>query len=140
MFLIEDDWKKEGKKGIALLIFCIVMIIITVLSEYKKTPLKDIIFNCSFYFLCGAITLYCILYSIKYKVKISNEKILLKTLFRKREVNINEIKYYTCKRYRKSVFYQFWLYLDGKKVLINTRYKDEFKEILNQNEIIEQTK
>lgn len=140
MFLIEDDWKKESKKCFIFLIACIVMIIITVLSEYKKNPLKDIIFICSVYFSFGLLALYEFLYSIKYKVKISNEKILLKTLFRKREVNINEIKYYTCKRYRKSVFYQFWLYLDGKKVLINTRYKEEFKEILNQNEIIEQTK
>ncbi len=40
-------------------------------------------------------------------------------------------------RYRKSVFYQFNLFINGKKVLINTRYKDEFKKVLKDNKIEE---
>lgn len=46
-------------------------------------------------------------------------------------------KIYMQNRYRKSVFYQFNLFINGKKVLINTRYKDEFKKVLKDNKIEE---
>ena len=45
------------------------------------------------------------------------------------------LKKYTCNRYRKSVFYQFNLFINDKKVLINTRYKDEFEKILKDYKI-----
>ena len=67
-----------------------------------------------------------------------NEKVCLKTLFRKIELNICDVKKYTCSRYRKSEFYQFDLFINDKKILINTRYKDEFEKVLKDYKI-EQT-
>ena len=45
------------------------------------------------------------------------------------------IEEYTCNRYNKSVFYQFNLFIKGKKILVNTRYKEEFEKILEDNKI-----
>ena len=78
---------------------------------------------------------YVWLYAIKYNLKINKEKIVLRTLFRKVEINICNIEKYTCKRYRKSVFYQFNLFIKDKRILVNTRYKDEFIKILEENNI-----
>lgn len=38
------------------------------------------------------------------------------------------------------MFYQFNLFIKGKKVLINTRYKDEFEKILKDHNIEQITK
>ena len=64
-----------------------------------------------------------------------SDKILLKTLFRRVELNICDIEEYTCNRYNKSVFYQFNLFIKEKKILVNTRYKEEFEKILEDNKI-----
>ena len=56
-------------------------------------------------------------------------------LFKKEDISLYDVKQYTCKRYKKSKFWQFTLYTNNKKNLINTRYKEEFEEILKQNKI-----
>ena len=90
------------------------------------------------YFIFGTIGLYGWFYSSKYKLEFDSKKISLKTLFKKIELNVCDIDKYICNRYRKSVFYQFTLFIKDKKVLINTRYKDEFEKVLKDNKI-EQT-
>ena len=96
---------------------------------------KDIILVAIAGVMFGTIGLYGWLYSIKYRLEFDNEKVYLKTLFRKIELNIGDIEKYACNRYRKSVFYQFNLFIKDKKVLINTRYKDEFEKVLKDNKI-----
>ena len=61
-----------------------------------------------------------------------NEKIVLKTLFKNVEVQFKDIKTYNCKRYRKSEFYQFLVFCKEKKILINTRYKDDLEKLLDK--------
>ncbi len=75
------------------------------------------------------------LYSIKYEVVIDDKHILLKTLFRKLELNISDIKKFSYKRYKKPNFYQFILFVKDKKILLYTRYKEEFENILSKNKI-----
>lgn len=60
---------------------------------------------------------------------------MLRTLFRKVDINISDIKNYTCNRYRKSLFYQFNLCTKDKRILVNTRYKEELEKILIANYI-----
>lgn len=85
----------------------------------------------------GLVGLYGWLYSIKYRVEITDEKIKLKTLFRKQEIDIVDVKKYSCSQYRKSVFYQFKLYVNNKNIVISTRYVNELKAILEKNGINE---
>ena len=88
-----------------------------------------------FFLLFGCYFLYGYLYVYKYKVVVTNEKIVLKTLVKSVEVQFKDIKTYNCKRYRKSKFYQFLVFCKEKKILINTRYKDEFEKVLKDYKI-----
>ena len=85
--------------------------------------------------MLGTVALYGWLYASKYKLKITEEEIVVQTLFKKTLIYISDIKNYTCDRYRKSVFYQFKLFTGEKIFLVNTRYKNEFEELLANHEI-----
>ena len=136
---IIDGMKKEGKPFRNIMLFGYIFAILIPLSIYlmnnDKYSDKDIILFAIAGVMFGTIGLYGWLYSIKYRLEFDNEKVYLKTLFRKIELNIGDIEKYACNRYRKSVFYQFNLFIKDKKVLINTRYKDEFEKVLKDNKI-----
>lgn len=141
---IIDGMKKEGKPFRTIMLFGYIFAILMPLSIYlsnnDKYSDKDIILFAIAGVMFGTIGLYGWLYSMKYRVEFDNEKVYLKTLFRKIELNLCDVKKYTCNRYRKSVFYQFNLFTKDKKVLINTRYKDEFEKVLKDKEIEQITK
>ena len=138
-YKIIDGMKNEGKPVRNAMIFMYILTILmplwNCLLNNEKYSNKDIILIAIYCFMFGTVGLYCWLYAIKYKVKINEEKVLLTTLFRNVEVDICDIEGCTCKRYRKSVFYQFNLFLKDKRVLVNTRYKDEFENILKDKKI-----
>ena len=134
-----DGMKKEGKPFRNVMFFGFVFSILMPLSIYlmnnDKYSDKDMILFAIAGIMFGTIGLYGWLYSMKYRLEFDNEKVFLKTLFKKIEFNICDVKKYTCNRYRKSVFYQFNLFIKDKKVLINTRYKDEFEKVLKDKNI-----
>ena len=136
--------RKECKPFRNIMLFGYIFAILMPLSIYlmnnDKYSDNDIILFAIAGVMFGTIGLYGWLYSIKYRLEFDNEKVYLKTLFRTIELNICDIKKYTCNRYRKSVFYQFNLFVMDKKVLINTRYKDEFEKILKDYKIEQITK
>lgn len=134
-----DGMRKEGKPFRNIMLFGYIFAILMPLSIYlmnnDKYSDNDIILFAIAGVMFGTIGLYGWIYAIKYRLEFDNEKIYLKTLFRKIEINICDVKKYTCTRYGKSVFYQFNLFINDRKVLINTRYKDEFEEVLKNNKI-----
>ena len=136
---IIDGMKKEGKAFKYVMIFGYVFSILVLLSNYfifvDKYSDADIL---KIFILClmfGTFGLYGWLYAVTYKVEFNGDKVYLRTLFKKIELNIDDIEKYTVRRYRKSVFYQFNLFINGKKILINTRYRDEFENVLIENNI-----
>lgn len=135
---IIDGMKKEGKGFLKLAIFAILLFSLTFVYMYvneKNFQDKVVLSMLMVYSMFSLFGLYGWLYSMKYRLEFDNEKVYLKTLFKKIELNICDIKKYSCNRYRKSVFYQFNLFINDKKVLINTRYKDELEKILKENKI-----
>lgn len=48
----------------------------------------------------GTFGIYGWLYAIKYSIEIDDEKVYLRTLFRRIELNISDIEKYSCNRYR----------------------------------------
>ena len=141
---IIDGMRKEGKPFRNIMSFGYIFAILMPLSIYlmnnDKYSDKDIILFAITGVMFGTIGLYGWLYSMKYRLEFDSEKVYLKTLFRKIELNICDVKKYTCNRYRKSVFYQFNLFINNRKVLINTRYRDEFEKILKDKKIEQITK
>lgn len=135
---IVDGMKKEGKGFLKLTIFAIILFALTFVYMYineKNFQDKAVLSMLMAYSMFSLFGLYGWLYAIKYRLEFDSEKVYLKTLFRKIELNICDVKKYTCNRYRKSVFYQFDLFINNRKVLINTRYKDEFEKILKDKKI-----
>ncbi len=135
---IIDGMKMEGKIFRNIMIAALGLFLLTFVYMYvNDKSLQDIQALSRFLVLLifAILGLYGWLYSIKYKVEIDEELIVLETLFRKVEIKICDIEEYSCNRYKKSKFYQFNLFINGKKVLVNTRYKDEFETILKKNGI-----
>ncbi len=134
---IIDGMKKEAKDSIVLIIFGYFLAVSSLLGFYitDEYTIKEVILIFSFSFAAGSFGLYCFICRMRYKVEITEEKVKLTTLFKKIEIDIKDIKYYTYKRYMKSVFYNFELYVKDKKVILSTRYRDEFEEILKGNNI-----
>lgn len=134
MCLLKDNMKKESKKFILLIIICyafsIIMPIAIILTKNEFFQKLDIILISLFCFMIGSILLYCWLYAIRYSVEVTEEKVILKTLFRKVDIDFKNITDYSNNRYKKSVFYQFRLFTKDKTVLVNIRYRNEFIEIL----------
>ncbi len=117
------------KNSLSFILSIIMPVSIYLLNNGKFSE-NDIFLFAIAWFLFGTFGLYGWLYAVKYTIKFNDEKVYLKTLLKKIELNVCYIEKYTCKRYRKSVFYQFQLFIKRKKILINTRYKDEFLKIL----------
>lgn len=138
MNIIKDDMVKESKiwKN-PMIIFFVLAILFPLVLIWKNIKTTEFILGEVFFILVGCYFLYGYLYAYKYKVVVTNEKIALKTLFKSIEVQFKDIKTYNCKRYKKSEFYQFLVFCKEKKILINTRYKDDFIDILKENNINE---
>ena len=137
MNIIKDDMVKESKawKNPMIIYFVLAALFPLVLIWNNNIKTAEFFLGEVFFILAGCYFLYGYLYVYKYKVVVTNEKIVLKTLVKSVEVQFKDIKTYNCKRYRKSEFYQFNLFIKDKKVLINTRYKDEFEKVLKDYKI-----
>ena len=134
--IIKDDMVKESKLWKKpMIIFFVLAALFPLVLIWNDIENTEFISGEVFFILFGCYFLYGYLYAHKYKVVVTNEKIVLKTLFKNVEVQFKDIKTYNCKRYRKSEFYQFLLFCEEKKILINTRYKDEFEKILKDKRI-----
>lgn len=140
---ITDDMKKESKVGKSIAIFGYSFSILTPLSILMSKWIFDtgeytsqdcLLFFLAF-FLLGSIGLYCWLYAIKYRLVITETRISVRTLFRTFQIDISEITRYTCKRYNKSVFYQFTFFTKKGRLMISTRYRDELISLLVKNNI-----
>lgn len=134
--IVIDSMVKESKIWkTPMIIFYVLATIFPCVLIWNEIKITEFVLCEVFLILLGSYFLYGYLFSYKYRLIVSNEKIVLKTLFRKIEINICNIEKYTCKRYRKSVFYQFRLFIKDKHILVNTRYKEEFESILKDNSI-----
>ena len=137
--IIKDDMVKESKiwKNPVIIFFALAILFPLVLI-WNNIKTTEFILGEAFFTLVGCYFLYGYLYACKYKVVVTDEKIVLKTLFKSVEVQFKDIITYNCKRYRKSEFYQFLIFCkEKKKILINTRYKDNLETLLKNKTIIE---
>lgn len=136
--IIKDDMVKESKTWRdPMITFFVLAALFPLVLVWNNIKITEFILGEVFFILIGCCFLYGYLYAYKYKVVVTNEKIVLNTLFKNVEVRFEDIKTYNCKRYRKSEFYQFLVFCKEKKILINTRYKDDLKKLLENKTIIE---
>ena len=100
--IIKDDMVKESKvwKN-PMIIFFVLATLFPLVLIWNNIKTTEFILGEVFFILVGCYFLYGYLYAYKYKVLVTNEKIVLKTLFKSVEVQFKDIKTYNCKRYRK---------------------------------------
>lgn len=131
--IFKDDMVKESKTWKnPMLLFFVLAVLFPLTLIWNNIKITEFILEEVFFLIVGSYFLYGYLYAYKYKVVVTNEKIVLKTLFKNVEVQFKDIKTYNCKRYRKSEFYQFLVFCKEKKILINTRYKDDLEKLLKK--------
>lgn len=135
--IINDSMIKESKIWkIPMIIFYLLAALFPLALIFNDIKTSEFILGEVFFILIGSYFLYGYLYACRYKVLVTNEKIVLKTLFKNVEIQFEDIRNYNCKRYRKSEFYQFLVFCKEKKILINTRYKDDLEVLLKNKSII----
>ena len=132
---ITDGMKKEAKIARNITIFCCVLVALTFVYMYvngKSIHDKEVATMFFVYFMFGTVALYGWIYARTYRVEFDGQTIACKTVFRKMQVHIGDIEKYTCKQYRKSVFYLFIFYTKDKRYQIYTRHKDALEAILTE--------
>ena len=131
--IIKDDMIKESKSWRPpMIIFYILSALFPSVPIWNDITMTEVILGEIFFILIGCYFLYGYLYTYKYKLIVTNEKIFLKTLFKTIEIKIENIKTYKCKRYKKSEFYQFFILCNEKKFLINTKHRDDLEKLLKE--------
>ena len=134
--VFEDDMLKESKIWKKPMVcFLILSTIFPLALIWNDIKIGEFILGEVFLVLTWGYFLYGYLYTYKYKVTVTKERICLKTLFKHISIETKDIKNYNMKRYKKSKFYQFSIFCEDEKILINTRFKDELERLLDDNKI-----
>ncbi len=151
--IIIDDEKKEAKI-VKIIMICTYVLLFTLplpslLFSYLKSDdmtaiIKDLVLSEGFIvlFIFGLLCLYTYIYAIKYRVEIFEDKVLVFSLFGKKEMCFKDIIEWESNKYAFSNLFIIKVYLvNNKKKTVCTRYINEFKAILNEykkNNIAEQ--
>lgn len=94
MCLLKDNMKKENERFILLIILCyafsVIMPLAILLTKNEFFQKLDITLISLFCFMIGSILLYCWLTAIRYSVEVTEEKVILKTLFRKADIDFKK--------------------------------------------------
>lgn len=133
MYIFKDDMKKESKLyKYPMILFFALATLFPFVSFWNDIKTADLILGVISFLLISCFFLYGYLYAYKYNVIVFNNKIVLNTLFKSIEIQYKDIKSYSCRRYKKSVFFQFSFFCKEKKYIIYTRYRDELEELLKK--------
>lgn len=135
--MMKDDMVKESKRWkLPTILFFILAVLFPLGLIWNDIPTVEVILGEVSFLLIACYFLYGYLYTFNYKVIVTDEKIMLKTLFNNSEISLKDIQSYDYTRYRKSEFYQFRIFFNGKKILIHTRYCDDLEKLLKRNCLI----
>lgn len=136
--LLQDSEKKESKRWLILMIVFIIIGVGNIIFycinqsnyntyEFVAILIVSIAFSLIFFygFLC------CFLY----KLIVTNEEIIIRTLYGVKKIKLDKGYKYSFKKYTKvSEFYTFTFLVEDKKVKFYTRYYEELDKILKTTE------
>ena len=129
-----DNMKKESKHWkFAMLFFLVLTLLFPLVLMWNDLENYEFILGQSFFVLTCFYFLYGYMYTDRYNICVTREKVIIKTMFRRTEVLTKDIETYSCKRIRRSEMYQFLVSVNGTKVLISTRYRDDVEKLLKEN-------
>lgn len=133
---IDDNMKKEIKIPLLSAFFGYFLFAIRLYIAFQRNENwteGELSLSLLMCFLLGTIGVFVGIYLLAYRVKISKEKIIIKSLFGKKEVNIYEVEKYSYTWNKIYKIYQYTFYIGNKKLMFNSHYKNEIEQILNEN-------
>lgn len=139
MLLVKDNMRKESKRFLIIATVCLLLSVLTPIAYVlnANTSSWDFIKICLMYAIFGVACLFMWVSAKRYELLITQERAIIRTMFRKYEIDLHNVMAYTCKRYRKSEFYQFTLVTENKKIMVSTHYKEKVIAILQNAKIPE---
>lgn len=126
--IFTDNLKKESKYWFSLSVISYFFMALAAVSfgNNPKFETKDVVLICVWCGMVGSLSLYGGLYYFVYRLKVTEDGVYLRTIFKKQYVQFGCITEYEYKRYNSSRFYLFTLHINGKrKTVITTRFCDE---------------
>lgn len=135
--IIVDDMKKEAKYALIPTIFLVLAGTLLPLVWFWDDSLDVAVdIKMSLLAICAAIYgLYVFLSCITYKLIVTCDKIVLKTLFIRWNIDFANISNYSYKKHRKFDIYIFLIRVNKKKFSINTRHPNKLIELLDAHDI-----
>lgn len=142
MKLITDDIKQEGKIFRNLMIIayslaiiypigCFVSNTIVGISRFSE---KDIVAFSIFFIAFGSVELFCWIISMRYKLTVKDESVIIRVLSGQKEIPIESIIGFSYKKSKKELCY-FKLYTEEGSHLLITRFKNELLDFLYEKGI-----
>lgn len=141
--LINDNYKKESWLPIlgfiATLIASLRILLFDIIGIYsfyesamgKKQAITIFVIFC----VLALHALYLLIAIMSYKLEVTEDKIYLRSLFKKSEYNFNDSEICRYKRHRNTSLYRFSLKSENDEILVTTRYKEELLKILEKHNI-----
>ena len=121
--LIKDNFTKESKIWrMPMILFFVLARILPFVLIFNHVSIKEFIQMEIFLITVGCYFLYLYLYTYKYNVTVTEEKIILETLFKRTDVNFKDIKEHSCNKYKKTQPVQH-------RIRIRHRYKKTQPEV-----------
>lgn len=131
--IIRDGMAKESKVWkIPMLLFFALSALFPFTLIWRSIEPIDFILGELMVILIGCYFLYEFLYSLKYEIVVTNDKLVLKTLFSEKTINLKDVTAYSYKRYKKTQFYQFLIFCQDDSIRVNTRFKNDLEEVLKE--------
>ena len=131
MVILKDDMAKESKLWkTPMILFLILALLFPWAPIWNDITPSELISGLLCLILLCCYFVYGYLYTSQYQVTVTNEKIILKTIFRRTEIEFKDVTAYHCKKYGRSQFYQFTVLRNKKKILVYTRYRADMEKIL----------
>lgn len=142
--IFQDDLKKATKRvGALTILFLLVSVsmLLVGLIPINNISLTDGLIASSVMFIFVLFFGFYYLYGKIYLLTVMEDKIVLKTLFKKRIINIADIRSFKFERYYKSGYYQFRIHYSvadkNSNVVLTLTHMQEFVELLRGHNIEE---
>ena len=133
--LINDNLKKESTvlRNFSILFFAL-SILFPLGLIWNDIETIYFIIEEAFFLVVTIVFFWNFMVLYKYNLIVTKNRIILTTLIKKNlEIELKEVKSYTCKAFWKRGFYLFTLSLKDKNTSVVTRFKNELEEILKWN-------
>ena len=139
MYEFKNDMKRESRLVLVLTLLSsaeLMYLLVNFFVNHKpEKGITGILFPLILFIILFIIFSFWFLYAVVYKVEVNSDTIKLRTLFKKRIVNINDVESYEIGKYRRSNYHQFKINTRTETFFINIKDRDKLIKIFYKHNI-----